>query len=80
MIALMLALTIKMKLVFKVLLHPIYNQTETALPKVFFLQELPADQIAWRVWNGGQWGYDEAEKYVLSTQTWSPESKITTFL
>ena len=40
------------------------------------MQELPADQISWRVWNGGQWGYDEGEKYVLSTQTWTSESKI----
>lgn len=44
--------------------------------RFYFLQELPADQISWRVWNGGQWGYDEGEKYVLSTQTWTSESKI----
>lgn len=42
----------------------------------WYLQEFPADQISWRVWNGGLWGYDEAEKYVLSTQTWTSESKI----
>jgi len=58
-------------------LASIYNQAGNSFAEsFFFLQELPADQIAWRVWNGGQWGYDEAEKYVLSTQTWSPESKI----
>ena len=42
----------------------------------WYLNEFPADQIAWRVWNGGAWGYDEAEKYVLSSQTWNSESKI----
>lgn len=58
-------------------LASIYNQAGNSFAESFyFLQELPADQIAWRVWNGGQWGYDEAEKYVLSTQTWTPESKI----
>src|SRR3712207_8186099 len=58
-------------------LASIYNQAGNSFAEsFFFLQELPADQIAWRVWNGGQWGYDEAEKYVLSTQTWTPESKI----
>lgn len=55
----------------------IYNQAGNCFAeKFYFLQELPADQIAWRVWNGGQWGYDEGEKYVLSTQTWTSESKI----
>lgn len=55
----------------------IYNQAGNCFAERFyFLQELPADQIAWRVWNGGQWGYDEGEKYVLSTQTWTSESKI----
>lgn len=41
-----------------------------------YLQEFSADQIAWRTWFGGTWGYDEGEKTVLSTHTWSPESKI----
>ncbi len=55
----------------------IYNQAGNCFAERFyFLQELPADQIAWRVWNGGLWGYDEGEKYVLSTQTWTSESKI----
>lgn len=55
----------------------IYNQAGHCFAERFyFLQELPADQIFWRVWNGGQWGYDEGEKYVLSTQTWTSESKI----
>lgn len=58
-------------------LATIYNQAGNCYAeRFFFLQELPADQISWRVWNGGQWGYDEGEKYVLSTQTWSSESKI----
>ena len=27
----------------------------------WYLQEFSADQVAWRSWNGGLWGYDEAE-------------------
>lgn len=42
----------------------------------WYLNEFAADQIAWRSWNGGAWGYDEAEKFVLSTHTWNSESKI----
>lgn len=42
----------------------------------WYLSEFPADQIAWRSWNGGAWGYDEAAKYVLSTQTWNSEAVI----
>lgn len=42
----------------------------------WYLNEFPADQIAWRTWNGGAWGYDEAAKFVLSTQTWNSESVI----
>jgi len=42
----------------------------------FYLQEFSADQVAWRVWNGGLWGYDDGEKYVLSVHNWSPASSI----
>lgn len=42
----------------------------------WYLQEFSADQVSWRSWNGGLWGYDEAEKLVLSTHTWTPDSKI----
>lgn len=42
----------------------------------WYLQEFSADQIAWRTWNGGLWGWDEAEKFVLSSHTWTPDSKI----
>ena len=42
----------------------------------WYLNEFPADQIAWRSWNGRAWGWDEAEKFVLSSQTWNSESKI----
>lgn len=42
----------------------------------YYLQEFSADQIAWRTWNGGQWGWDEGLKFVLSSQTWTSESKI----
>lgn len=52
------------------------SATDGFLEYFWYLNEFPADQIAWRVWNGGAWGYDEAEKYVLSTHTWNSESKI----
>lgn len=57
---------------------PIYSSTRdgNSYEKVNFLQELSADQIAWRTWNGGAWGWDEAEKFVLSSQTWNSESVI----
>ena len=42
----------------------------------WYLQEFSADQVAWRTWNGGLWGWDEAEKFVLSSHTWTPDSKI----
>ncbi len=41
-----------------------------------YLAEFPADQIAWRVWNGGGWGYDNGEKYVLSIHNWNSNSTI----
>ena len=36
----------------------IYNQTSSTLAgeNFFHLSEYPADQITWRVWNGGLWG------------------------
>jgi hypothetical protein len=42
----------------------------------WYLQEFSADQITWRVWNGGNWGWDEGEKYVLGAHTWAPNSTI----
>ena len=45
----------------------IYNKAAMSYVEYFwYLQEFSADQIAWRSWNGGAWGYDEAEKYVIS--------------
>ena len=41
----------------------------------YYLQELSADQIAWRIWNTN-WGYDEGQKYVLSIHNWNSESVI----
>jgi len=43
---------------------------------LYYLNEFSADQIAWRVWNGGSWGWDNAEKFVLSSHTWNSESSI----
>ena len=55
----------------------IYSSAALSYIEYFwYLQEFSADQITWRVWNGGLWGYDEGEKTVLSTHTWTPESKI----
>jgi len=52
------------------------NAAMSYLEYFWYLQEFSADQIVWRVWNGGLWGYDEGEKTVLSTHTWTSESKI----
>lgn len=40
------------------------------------LQELSADQVAWRTWNAGGWGWDEAKQFVLSSQTWNAEAIV----
>lgn len=55
----------------------IYSSAQQGFLEYFwYLNEFSADQIAWRSWNGGAWGYDEAAKFVLSTQTWNSESVI----
>jgi len=55
----------------------VYNRATVGFSEYFFyLNEFSADQITWRVWNGGLWGWDEAEKFVLSSHTWTSESKI----
>jgi hypothetical protein len=54
----------------------IYAAGNRANEFFYQLQEFSADQIAWRSWNGGQWGYDEGEKTVLSTHTWTSQSVI----
>lgn len=50
--------------------------TRSFLEYFWYLNELSADQIAWRTWNGGAWGWDEGEKFVLSSHSWNSESKI----
>ena len=42
----------------------------------WYLSEFSADQVAWRTWNAGTYGYDDAQKFVLSTQTWNSRSAI----
>lgn len=55
----------------------IYSSAQSGFLEYFwYLNEFPADQVTWRSWNGGAWGYDEAAKFVLSTQTWNSESVI----
>ncbi len=38
------------------------------------LQEFPADQINWRTWYGGAYGWDEGAHYFLSIQNWTPKT------
>lgn len=57
-------------------LAAIYYDAQIPVEHFYGLNEYSADQIAWRVWNGGNWGWDEAEKFVLSSHTWTPESAI----
>ncbi len=56
----------------------IYGQTSQTLAgeNFFHLSEYPSDQITWRVWNGGLWGWDAAMKTVLSWHNWTSESTI----
>ena len=55
----------------------IYSTGATSYAEYFwYMQEFPADQVTWRVWNGGQWGYDEGEKFIFSIQIWTPDAKI----
>lgn len=53
----------------------IYAQEQGDLSELYwYAQELSADQITWRSWNGGSWGWDSGDKFVLSTHTWIPSS------
>lgn len=55
----------------------IYSTATTSFLEYFwYLNELSADQVTWRAWNGGAWGWDEGEKLVLSYQSWNTESVI----
>lgn len=53
-----------------------YRSAMTWCEYFCYLQEFSADQFAWRTWNGGLWGWDEALKFNLSAQTWTSESTI----
>ena len=58
-------------------LASIYNSATTSFLEYFwYLNELSADQVAWRSWYGGAWGWDEGEKFVLTAQSWNTESVI----
>jgi len=55
----------------------IYSKAAYSYLEYFwYLQEFSADQVTWRSWNGGLWGWDEALKFTLSTHTWTSESTI----
>ena len=59
----------------KQVMSNIYAQEQGDLSEHYwYAQELSADQISWRSWNGGSWGWDGADKFVLSTHTWTPMS------
>ncbi|MDE6147113.1 MAG: RagB/SusD family nutrient uptake outer membrane protein [Bacteroidales bacterium] len=59
----------------KQVISNIYAQEQGDLSEYYwYAQELSADQIAWRSWNGGSWGWDGGDKFVLSTHTWTPLS------
>lgn len=54
----------------------IYAAEEGGLSENYtWAQELTADQVAWRSWNGGSWGWDSGDKFVLSAHQWNPLSK-----
>lgn len=55
----------------------IYAREQNDLSEFYwYMQELPADQLTWRSWYGGSWGWDSAYKFVLSTHTWTPSSTV----
>lgn len=55
----------------------IYAQSAKKFCEYFYmLQEFSADQITWRSWNAGNWGWDEGEKGVLTMHTWNSQSAI----
>ena len=55
----------------------IYGQWQSSVAESFYqLQEFSADQISWRSWMGGEYGWDAGAKYVISTQSWTPEATI----
>ena len=55
----------------------VYYTAEGSFGEYFFyLNEFSADQIAWRSWVGGTYGWDNAAKFVLSSHTWTSQSVI----
>jgi hypothetical protein len=38
------------------------------------MQELPSDQVNWRTWNAGAWGWDEGAHYIISIQNWTAQT------
>jgi len=57
-------------------LAAIYYDIQQPVEHFFWLNEVSGDQIAWRVWNGGTWGWDEGEKFVLSSHTWTEQAPV----
>lgn len=53
-----------------------YNAANGFVEYDWYLQEFSADQVAWRTWNGGLWGWDEGLKFVLSAHSWTAEARI----
>ncbi|MCD8031829.1 MAG: RagB/SusD family nutrient uptake outer membrane protein [Bacteroides sp.] len=42
----------------------------------WYLQEFSADQVNWRSWNNGLWGYSEGKRLMISTQNWTSEASL----
>ena len=54
----------------------LYTSNEDQRSTLHMLQEFTADQIQWRTWNGGSYGWDGGEKYLLSIQNWTPQNPL----
>ncbi len=51
----------------------IYAAEQIPVSKEYwYAQDVSADQVTWRTWNGGNYGWDGAYKFVISTHTWTP--------
>ncbi|MCD8261541.1 MAG: RagB/SusD family nutrient uptake outer membrane protein, partial [Bacteroides sp.] len=42
----------------------------------WYLQEFSADQVNWRSWNNGLWGYSDGKRLVISTHRWTPQAEL----
>jgi hypothetical protein len=52
----------------------IYTKNDNVEESFTELAELPSDQIQWRTWSGGNFGWDEGARYYVSIQQWTPKT------